>query len=175
MVSFSNGAMSVEEAGSYYQVHYSAAGYYAGTEQGIIGHAVGRGAQMLGLGEVTADQFNAVLRGQDPTTQAALRIKATHGDTERAGWDCTISPPKSISIQGSSAAINGWLRRTAKRRSLLSARPNPAPWPVGTAARSGLRLAISLRSCSSIMIRGNRSTARMDRCRNSTITSSLRT
>jgi conjugative relaxase-like TrwC/TraI family protein len=99
MVSFSDGAMTIEQAGSYYRVHYSAAGYYAGTERGIIGHAVGRGAQALGLGEVTAAQFNAVLRGQDPATQVALRIKASHGDSERAGWDCTVSPPKSISIQ----------------------------------------------------------------------------
>ncbi len=110
MVSFSDGAMTIEQAVSYYRVHYSAAGYYAGTEQGIIGRAVGRGAQALGLGEVTADQFNAVLRGQDPTTQAALRIKASHGDTERAGWDCTISPPKSISIQALVCGDEGLLQ-----------------------------------------------------------------
>ena len=99
MVSFSDGAMTIEQAGSYYRVHYSAAGYYAGAEQGIIGHAVGRGAQFLALADLTAEQFDALLHGHDPTTQAELRTKATHGDTERAGWDCTLSPPKSISIQ----------------------------------------------------------------------------
>jgi len=99
MVSFSDGAMTIEQAGSYYRAHYSAAGYYAGTEQGIIGHAVGRGAQLLAVSDLTAEQFEALLRGHHPTTQAELRTKATHGDTERAGWDCTLSPPKSISIQ----------------------------------------------------------------------------
>ncbi|HLW69437.1 MAG TPA: MobF family relaxase [Candidatus Binataceae bacterium] len=91
--------MTIEQAGSYYRVHYSAAGYYAGTEQRIIGHAVGRGVQFLALSDLTAEQFEALRRGHDPTTQAELRIKATHGDTERANWDCTLSPPKSISIQ----------------------------------------------------------------------------
>jgi len=99
MVSFSDGAMTIEQAGSYYRAHYSAAGYYAGAEQRIIGHAVGRGAQFLALSDLTAEQFEALLRGHDPTTQTELRTKATHGDTERAGWDCTLSPPKSISIQ----------------------------------------------------------------------------
>ena len=94
MVSFSDGAMTVEQAGSYYRVHYSAAGYYAGAEQGVIGHAVGRGAQFLALSDLTAEQFDALLLGHDPTTQGELRTKATHGDTERAGWDCTLSPPK---------------------------------------------------------------------------------
>jgi conjugative relaxase-like TrwC/TraI family protein len=99
MVSFSDGAMTIEQAGSYYRVHYSAAGYYAEAEQGIVGHAVGRGAQFLALSDLTAEQFDALLLGRHPTTQAELRTKATHGDSERAGWDCTLSPPKSISIQ----------------------------------------------------------------------------
>ena len=99
MVSFSKEAMTVDAAAFYFRVHYSAAGYYAGTEKGIIGRAVGKGAELLGLSDISAEQFATLLRGQDPTTRAVLRAKPTHGDTERSGWDCTISPPKSISIQ----------------------------------------------------------------------------
>src|SRR5260370_1147339 len=80
-------------------VHSRAAGSDAGSEQGIVGHAVGRGEQFLALSDLSAEQFDALLLGHDPTTQAELRTKATHGDSERAGWDCTLSPPKSISIQ----------------------------------------------------------------------------
>src|SRR5260370_34032950 len=110
MVSCSDGAMTVEQAGSYYGVPHSAAVYYAGAEQGVIGHAVGRGAQFLALSDLTAEQFDALLLGHDPTTQGELRTKATHGDTERAGWDCTLSPPKSISIQAIVAGDKRLLR-----------------------------------------------------------------
>src|SRR5260370_12348937 len=127
MVSFSDGAMTVEQAGSYYRVPHSAAVYYAGAEQGVIGHAVGRGAQFLALSDLTAEQFDALLLGHDPTTQGELRTKATHGDTERAGWDCTLSPPKSISIQ---AIVCGDERLMQQRRgSALSSIPEPEVCP----------------------------------------------
>jgi conjugative relaxase-like TrwC/TraI family protein len=101
MVSLSDGALSIGDAASYYENHYSTVGeYYAPDQSPIIGQASGRAAAALGLeGSITAEQFEALLRGQDPASGAALRVKPTHGDVERAGWDVTLSPPKSISIQ----------------------------------------------------------------------------
>src|SRR5215471_20923477 len=102
MVSFSK-ALTVEHAGNYYEQHYSPriGEYYAPTQEQIVGQAIGKGAEALGItGDIKAAQFEALLRGRNPTTDAALRMKANRADaSERAGWDCTISPPKSISIQ----------------------------------------------------------------------------
>src|SRR5215469_8854496 len=101
MASLSDGAMSIEDASSYYRQHYSTVGeYYAPGEDPTIGQALGQGAAALGLkGDITAEQFEALLHGQDPLTGAQLRAQATHGNVERAGWDITLSPPKSVSIQ----------------------------------------------------------------------------
>ena len=101
MVSLSKGAMNVEGAKMYFQNHYSVRDYYAEDESLSNGYLLGKGAQALGLNgnEITAEQFDRLLQGRDPTSGAVLRAKATHGDTERAGWDVTLSPPKSVSIQ----------------------------------------------------------------------------
>jgi conjugative relaxase-like TrwC/TraI family protein len=101
MVSLSDGAMTVEDAGAYYRQHYSTVGeYYAPGEEPTIGQVLGHGAEALGLqGDITAAQFEALLRGLDPASNAALRPKPSRGGPERAGWDVTLSPPKSVSIQ----------------------------------------------------------------------------
>jgi conjugative relaxase-like TrwC/TraI family protein len=101
MVSLSDGAMTIEAAGTYYRQHYSTVGeYYAPDEKPTIGHALGEGAAALGLkGDITAEQFDALLHGVDPSSGLALRPKPNRGGVERAGWDITLSPPKSISIQ----------------------------------------------------------------------------
>jgi conjugative relaxase-like TrwC/TraI family protein len=102
MVSFSK-AQTVEHAGQYYEQHYSSkiGEYYAPTSGPIVGQVLGKGAEALGIaGGITAEQFEALLRGRDPASDMALRMKASRADAnQRAGWDCTISPPKSISIQ----------------------------------------------------------------------------
>jgi conjugative relaxase-like TrwC/TraI family protein len=102
MVTFSK-ALTVEHAGNYYEQHYSTkiGEYYAPTQETIVGQAMGKGAEALGIaGDVTAEQFEALLHGRDPASDAMLRLKASRADAnERAGWDCTMSPPKSISIQ----------------------------------------------------------------------------
>jgi conjugative relaxase-like TrwC/TraI family protein len=101
MVSISK-AMTVENAGHYYKAHLSTTGeYYAPPDATTIGHALGKGAEALSLkGDITAEQFNALLRGYDPHSNACLRTRATQAEaTERAGFDITLSPPKSISIQ----------------------------------------------------------------------------
>jgi conjugative relaxase-like TrwC/TraI family protein len=95
-------AMNVEAAGQYYDQHYSATGeYYAPDESPIIGQAIGSGAIALGLqGDVTTEQFDALLRGINPNTGAVLRPHVNRADAnKRAGFDITFSPPKSISIQ----------------------------------------------------------------------------
>jgi len=101
MVSLSKGAMNVAGAKMYFQNHYSVRDYYAENESLANGYLLGKGAEALGLksNEINAEQFDHLLQGRDPTSGAVLRAKATHGDTERAGWDVTLSPPKSISIQ----------------------------------------------------------------------------
>ena len=103
MVSLSDGAMTVENAGMYYQQHYSSGigEYYAPSDEPSAGHTLGKGAEALGLtGDITAEQFDAILRGVDPISGLQLRAKARHhqGD-ERAGWDITLSPPKSVTLQ----------------------------------------------------------------------------
>jgi len=101
MVSLWDGAMTVEDAGNYYRQHYSTVGeYYAPDETLTIGHALGKGAQALGLqGDLTTEQFEALLPGIDPVSGAVLRAAPTHGSEQRAGWDVTLSPPKSVSVQ----------------------------------------------------------------------------
>jgi len=125
MVTFSK-EMSVANAGTYYQAHYSTVGeYYAPTQAPTIGQAIGKGAEALGLaGDITGEQFEALLSGRDPITGAVLRTRATRETAnERAGWDMTLSPPKSISIQ---ALVAGDIRlieadRQAARRAIEQA------------------------------------------------------
>ena len=103
MVSLSDGAMTVENAGMYYQQHYSSSigEYYAPSDEAAIGQTLGKGAEAMGLGgEITAEQFKAILNGVDPMSGVQLRAKPKHHQgSERAGWDVTLSPPKSVSIQ----------------------------------------------------------------------------
>ncbi|MBV8360232.1 MAG: relaxase domain-containing protein [Deltaproteobacteria bacterium] len=101
MVSVSD-PLTVENAGSYYRQHYCAVGeYYAPAAASIIGQAIGKGAAALGLaGDIIAEQFDSLLRGIDPSSQAMLRGTLARPDAvQRAGFDMTFSPPKSISIQ----------------------------------------------------------------------------
>jgi conjugative relaxase-like TrwC/TraI family protein len=125
MVSLSDGAMTVEDAGTYYHQHYSTVGeYYAPDQNPTIGQALGKGAAALGLqGDITAEQFEALLHGCDPTTGAVLRAKVTHGNIERAGWDMTLSPPKSVSIRALVAGDTRLIEadRQAARRALQEA------------------------------------------------------
>jgi conjugative relaxase-like TrwC/TraI family protein len=106
MVSLSDGALTIDDAVSYYRQHYSTVGeYYAPDQVPVIGQALGKGTETLGIqGDITAERFEALLHGVDPVSGVALRAKATYGDVERAGWDVTLSPPKSISIQALVAA-----------------------------------------------------------------------
>jgi conjugative relaxase-like TrwC/TraI family protein len=93
--------MNVAGAKMYFDNHYSVRDYYAEDDSLVNGYLLGKGAEALGLkgNEINTEQFDLLLHGRDPTSGAVLRTKATHGDIERAGWDITLSPPKTISMQ----------------------------------------------------------------------------
>ncbi len=52
-------------------------------------------------GTVEGDQLSAMLHGYDPKTGEALAKNA--GPEHRAGWDCTFSAPKSVSVTWAAA------------------------------------------------------------------------
>jgi Ti-type conjugative transfer relaxase TraA len=59
----------------------------------------GSGSAKLGLeGQVEAKAFTAVLQGLHPKTGAALTGSGSGATAHRAGWDCTFSAPKSVSV-----------------------------------------------------------------------------
>ena len=99
MLVMSKGALSLGQAETYYQEKYSHDDYYSESHS-VIGQWYGKAASALGLeGEVSEEQFRAVLRGLDPNTGAVL-VNAAAGQSERrAGWDATFNAPKSVSIQ----------------------------------------------------------------------------
>jgi conjugative relaxase-like TrwC/TraI family protein len=107
MISFSKGAMNVGRARIYFENHYSIGDYYTSDEDFTNGYLLGKGAEALQLSghEITAEQFNRLLNGHHPVSDVRLRPKAPprigkDGKPEepRAGWDMTLSPPKSVSI-----------------------------------------------------------------------------
>jgi len=94
--------------GTYIARHLSANDYYSEKEQ-VLGHWMGRGAELLGLeGEVGMEQFEAIRQGIDPQTGEFLRPRQSadrfneqgeRTSTARALYDFTVSAPKSVSIQ----------------------------------------------------------------------------
>jgi conjugative relaxase-like TrwC/TraI family protein len=99
MLVMSKGALSLGQAETYYQEKYSHDDYYS-ESQSVTGRWYGRAAATLGLeGEVSEEQFRAVLRGLDPSTGAVLVNAAAGRSERRAGWDATFNAPKSLSIQ----------------------------------------------------------------------------
>lgn len=113
MLVMSKGALSLGQAETYYQEKYSQDDYYSESHR-VTGYWYGRAAAALELqGEVSDEQFRAVLRGLDPNNGAVL-VNAAAGRTERrAGWDATFNAPKSVSIQ---ALVGGDARLTQAHR-----------------------------------------------------------
>lgn len=98
MLVFSKGGLSAAQAASYYQEKYAHDDYYS-EDQRVIGEWVGHGATTLGLvGGVERRQFEAVLNGLHPQTNAVLIDSNATGE-RRAGWDGTFNAPKSVSLQ----------------------------------------------------------------------------
>jgi len=117
MLVMSKGALSAQQAESYYEEKYSQDDYYTETQR-VAGQWFGSGAASLGLsGEVATEDFRAVLRGNLPATGEVL-IYAANGQAERrAGWDATFNAPKSVSIQ---ALVGGDERLAAAHRDAVS-------------------------------------------------------
>lgn len=62
------------------------------------GEWTGAGAKALGLaGRVSAEQFNALIAGNDPR-DPATRLRSTAADPKVAAFDLTFSAPKSVSV-----------------------------------------------------------------------------
>ena len=123
-------ALSAGQANDYYQQQFISAkeNYYSESGE-ITGRWCGALAEEWDLkGEVTNEQYERVVAGQDPHTGEPLirsvsaretvdedgkeQITSTH----RAGWDATISAPKSVSL---AALVGGDERvREAHRESV---------------------------------------------------------
>jgi conjugative relaxase-like TrwC/TraI family protein len=99
MLSMSPGALNSAAAQEYFKEHYSHDDYYS-QGQTCIGHWFGKGAEGLGLdGDVSQDEFSALLQGIHPHSGAVLVPAATQNGRHVAGWDSVYSAPKSVSIQ----------------------------------------------------------------------------
>jgi conjugative relaxase-like TrwC/TraI family protein len=71
--------------------------YYSGRGESP-GQWTGTGAKALGLaGRVSAQQFNALIAGMDPTASDA-RLRSSSADPKVAALDLTFSAPKSVSV-----------------------------------------------------------------------------
>ena len=118
MLVMSRGALSANQAETYYEEKYSQDDYYT-EEHRVVGQWFGHGADALGLsGEVAPEDFRAILRGQRPGSAEVL-VRNANGRTERrAGWDATFNAPKSVSIQalaGGDAELTDAHRRAVSR------------------------------------------------------------
>ncbi len=113
MMVLSPQALQVGQAETYFEEHYSHDDYYSEGRK-VAGHWFGRGAEALGLnGEVSREEFSALLRGVDPRSAAVLVPAAAHNEKHRAGWDRVFSAPKSLSVQ---ALVGGDHRLTDAHR-----------------------------------------------------------
>lgn len=111
MMTMSN-ALSAGQAETYYQQDYAnkKENYYS--ERGEVnGNWIGQLAEEWGLtGEVTSEQYERLVAGQDPNTGEQLirfvpsrEAVNNYGEEvttseHRAGWDATFSAPKSVSL-----------------------------------------------------------------------------
>jgi len=111
MMTMSN-ALSAGQAETYYQQDYAnkKENYYS--ERGEVnGNWIGQLAEEWGLtGEVTSEQYERLVAGQDPHTGEQLirfvpsrEAVNNYGEDittseHRAGWDATFSAPKSVSL-----------------------------------------------------------------------------
>jgi conjugative relaxase-like TrwC/TraI family protein len=99
MMSMSPGALNSAAAEQYFKEHYSQDDYYT-QGQTCVGQWVGKGAAELSLaGDVSRDDFAALLQGIHPADGRVLVPAASHNGQHAAGWDSVFSAPKSVSIQ----------------------------------------------------------------------------
>lgn len=99
MMVLSPQALEVGQAETYFEEHYSHDDYYSEGHK-VAGRWFGRGAEALALrGEVSREDFSALLKGVHPKDGAVLVAAAAHNQKHRAGWDGVFSAPKSLSVQ----------------------------------------------------------------------------
>src|SRR6266511_5570809 len=94
--------LSATQASHYYRSEFSLGDYYTEREgDGIVASRWhGRGAEELGLsGRVKVDHFARLLEGEDASGQKVLVAHREGLSERRAGWDVTVSPHKSVSLQ----------------------------------------------------------------------------
>ena len=113
--------LSVSQASHYYRSEFSRGDYYTEHQsEGIVASRWhGRGASQLGLsGRVKANDFARLLEGRDPSGKRVLVAHREGKDERRAGWDVTIAPHKSVSLQalvgGDSRLLDAHDRAVAK-------------------------------------------------------------
>src|SRR5215472_3326162 len=100
MMSLKHGSLSPARAEEYFSEKYSQDDYYTQGQQ-VSGQWLGLGAANLGLsGEVTREDFSALLHGINPRSGAVLVPEASgnHKNKHAAGWDGVFNAPKSLSI-----------------------------------------------------------------------------
>ena len=99
MMSLKKGSLNAAQAGTYYEEKYTQDDYYT-EEQRVTGQWLGQGAARLGLaGDVSREDFSALLQGIHPRSGAVLVAKASGYGEHAAGWDGVFNAPKSVSIQ----------------------------------------------------------------------------
>ena len=94
--------LSAGQASHYYKSEFSRGDYYTAREsEGIVASRWhGQGARQLGLsGRVKAEEFARLLEGKNPSGGKVLVAHREGLQERRAGWDVTISPHKSVSLQ----------------------------------------------------------------------------
>jgi conjugative relaxase-like TrwC/TraI family protein len=106
--------LSAAQTETYFSEHYSQDDYYT-QGQTCIGQWIGKGAANLGLiGDVSREDFSALLQGVSPHTRAVIIPAATYNGEHRAGWDNVFSAPKSVSIQALIGGDNRLIEAHAK-------------------------------------------------------------
>jgi conjugative relaxase-like TrwC/TraI family protein len=99
LLSLSKGSLNSAQAETYFEQHYSHDDYYSESHR-TVGQWVGKGAADLGLaGDVSREDFAALLQGMHPHSDTGLVPAAAHNGKHAAGWDSCWSAPKSLSIQ----------------------------------------------------------------------------
>src|SRR5713226_8434305 len=97
MMSLSGHSLDAVQAENYFDEHYSQDDYYT-QNQRCVGRWLGKGSAALGLvGEVSREDFAALLKGVHPRSGAVLVPAAVGTREHAAGWDCVFSAPKSVS------------------------------------------------------------------------------
>ena len=91
-------AMGVGAAAADYCIGSTREDYYSNGGD-PLGLWLGKGCESIDLrGTVQSSEFRSVLEGIHPNSKQALTGSGSGATAHRAGWDCTFSAPKSVSV-----------------------------------------------------------------------------